>query len=264
MHITVSEKFHKLLTILMLIIVLKYCNLLLRGEKMLKDEKEKEKKNFKELNTKKKIEHIKEYYTIHIISAVIGIIFIYSLFNIWVINPPMKPFINLTIIGQVVDDEKADQLKEELNDRFPEYTNEKETILIDKTNVGNGKDPNVIMAMQTRLTAGIQTKDIDIIVADSNFIRQYGEMATFMDLEQVFTKEEFENISFDKMKLSIIERDSDDNVKKLAPHYYGIDVSSIKKLNELIYGDDVIVAIIVNSDKLEETKEVLKYLLEQK
>lgn len=230
---------------------------------MLKDEKEKEKKNFKQLTMKKKMEHIREYYTIHIISVIVGIIVIYSMLNIWVINPAMRPFINLTFIGQVVDFEKADQLKVELNDRFPEYTNKKETILIDKINFGDGGDPNVKMAMQTRLSAGIKTKDIDIIVADSNFIRQYGEMATFMDLEKLFTKEEFENISFDKMKFSIIERDLEDNVKELTPHYYAIDVSAIKKLNQLVNGDDVMAAIIVNSDKLEETKEVLKYLLEQ-
>lgn len=231
---------------------------------MLKHEKENEKKNFKELDTKRKIEHIREYYTIHIVSVIVGIIVIYSLLNIWVINPAKKSFVNITFVGQVVDHDKADQLKVELNEKFPEYTNDKETILVDKINFGDGNDPNVIMAMQTRLTANIQTRDIDILVADSDFIRQYAEMGTFIDLEQVFTKEEFENIPFDKMQFSIIENDVDDNVKVLDPHYYGIDVSSIEKLNELVYGDNVVAAIIVNSEKLEETKEVLKYLLEQK
>lgn len=231
---------------------------------MLKREKENEKKNFKELTMKKKIEHIKEYYTIPIVSVIIGIIVIYSLLNIWVINPAKSSSVNLTFVGQVVDYEKADQLKEELNDKFPEYTNDKETILVDKISSGNGSDANVIMAMQTRLAASIQTRDIDIIVADAEFITQYGQMATFMDLEQLFTKSEFENIPFDKVKFSIIEKDIDDNVEVLDPHYYGIDVSSIKKLNELVYGDNVVAAIVVNSDKLEETKKVLEYLLEQK
>jgi len=231
---------------------------------MLKRERENEKKNFKELTMKKKIEHIKEYYTIHIISVIVGIIVIYSLLNIWVINPAKSSSVNLTFVGQVVDYEKVDQLKAELNENFPEYTNDKETILVDKINFGDGSDPNVLMAMQTRLTASIQTRDIDIIIADSDFIRQYGEMGTFMDLEQVFTKEKFENIPFDKMELSIIEKDIDDNVEVLDPHYYGIDISSIEKLNELVYGDDVVAAIVVNSDRLEETKKVLEYLLEQK
>ena len=99
---------------------------------MLKREKETEKKSFKELAMKKKIEHIKEYYTIHIVSVIIGIIVIYSLLNIWVINPEKGSSVNITFVGQVVDYEKADQFKVELNEAFPEYTNKKETILIDK------------------------------------------------------------------------------------------------------------------------------------
>lgn len=231
---------------------------------MLKEEKAIEKESFKKLSTKKKIEHIKEYYTIHIVSVIIGIIVIYSFVNIWVINPVKKPFVNITFLGQVVDHEKVDQLERELIEKFPQYTNDKETILVDGLSFGDGKDPNVTMAMQTRLSAGIQTKEIDIIVADSEVIKQYGEMGTFMDLEKVFTKEELKKIDYDKVKFSEIENLEDDQVKVLEPRYYGIDISSIEKLNKLIEGDNVVAAIVANSDRLQETKEVLNYFLTQK
>ena len=76
---------------------------------------------FNELSTKEKIEHISEYYKLHILGALLGVLFVFWMLNHYIFNPPPVMTLDVSIYGSYASDEVYYSLEDEALDAARDY-----------------------------------------------------------------------------------------------------------------------------------------------
>lgn len=209
------------------------------------------KQKFQELSRKEKVDYIWEYYKLHIIGGIIVIGIIASFLNIWVFNPPPKSAVSVNFMSTNLMTSVTEELEEELNDLIvtEEMGNKKVFV---NTYVLGSPDPQMEMATQTKFAASIQAQELDVMIMDKDKFEELAKQGNMLPLDKVLAKEDIDKLS-EKLISVKAEEETEEKI-------YGIDVSDIDKINEVMVGDSPkIMSVIANSQKLEESKKVIKW-----
>lgn len=216
--------------------------------------KKSNKAKFKELTRKEKVEYIWEYYKLHIFAGIFVLIVIGSFLNIWVFNPPPKSAVSVNFVGSSVFADNTEPLEKELNPIIvtEEMGNKKVFI---NTYIFGMKDPQMQMATQTKFIANISARELDVLILDKEQFDSLVLQGSMLPLDQVFSEDELGKLT-DRLLKGKSEEDTNEQI-------YGIDITDNEKIKTVMVGDsDIVIGVVSNTLKIEESKKVIKWFLE--
>lgn len=204
-------------------------------------------KSFKQLNRKEKMEYIAEYYKVHIIGGVIGLIILYSVLNHFVFHPPKDVIVDVTFTAAYLEPQGFEALqkevKEYVEERVPGKTGQVEHLFFSENN-----DPQTQMVMTTKLVGKASTGELDILILDKDHLAYFKENEALLPLSDYLSEEQINRFAENGME---VERNSKDiavafqikkqsKIGKLFPDghdsYFGISSGArdIKLIQEVI------------------------------
>ncbi|WP_113674248.1 hypothetical protein [Vallitalea guaymasensis] len=216
--------------------------------------KKSNKAKFKELKRKEKVEYIWEYYKLHIFAGIFVLIVIGSFLNIWVFNPPPKSAVSVNFVGSSIFADNTEPLEKELNPIIvtEEMGNKKVFI---NTYIFGMKDPQMQMATQTKFIANISARELDVLILDKEQFDSLVLQGSMLPLDQVFSEDELGKLT-DRLLKGKSEEDTNEQI-------YGIDITDNEKIKTVMVGDsDIVIGVVSNTLKIEESKKVIKWFLE--
>lgn len=216
--------------------------------------KKSNKAKFKELKRKEKVEYIWEYYRLHIFAGIFVLIVIGSFLNIWVFNPPPKSAVSVNFVGSSIFADNTEPLEKELNPIIvtEEMGNKKVFI---NTYIFGMKDPQMQMATQTKFIANISARELDVLILDKEQFDSLVLQGSMLPLDQVFSEDELGKLT-DRLLKGKSEEDTNEQI-------YGIDITDNEKIKTVMVGDsDIVIGVVSNTLKIEESKKVIKWFLE--
>ena len=216
--------------------------------------KKSNKAKFKELKRKEKVEYIWEYYKLHIFAGIFVLIVIGSFLNIWVFNPPPKSAVSVNFVGSSIFADNTESLEKELNPIIvtEEMGNKKVFI---NTYIFGMKDPQMQMATQTKFIANISARELDVLILDKEQFDSLVLQGSMLPLDQVFSEDELGKLT-DRLLKGKSEEDTNEQI-------YGIDITDNEKIKTVMVGDsDIVIGVVSNTLKIEESKKVIKWFLE--
>ena len=154
-------------------------------------ERSKNMEKFKSLTPRQKIGFIRDYYTLHIIAAILVIAAVGWSLNNFIFNPPPRTFINISFYGQFIPEELRTILSEELT-----YILVKEggnyTVIVD--NFFSTGDMQFDLVMSQRMVAMVTARELDVLVispgeaddfVNAGFARDLGDMLSADKISQL-------------------------------------------------------------------------------
>ena len=143
-------------------------------------------KKLKGMTTQQKIAYIRDYYTLHIIAAVVAVAAMGWALNHYVFNPPPRTFINISFYGQFVSTNLREILAEDLTaalvDEGANYI-----VFVDNFFAADD-DPQFAMAMAQRMAAMMTAREIDIFIIGPGAAEGFIEAGFALDLHEVLTR----------------------------------------------------------------------------
>lgn len=213
---------------------------------------------FEEMSFKEKMDHIWEYYKIHIISVVVGLIIVYSLLDIWVLNPQPENIMDLTFRTADFDYENANILQDELTALLVEE-DVNETAIIDFLQTGDSRDPNSVQATEAKFIGKIETGDLDLIVFEEGLM--FERMTTEMALHDLNALEASYGYDFDEDLKVYLTDNATGNESA-----YLLDANKIPVIYNLTgakEGVQYYIGVFLRAEDLERTLKALKYIVEK-
>lgn len=208
-------------------------------------------KTFKDLNTKKKIEHIWEYYKGHIIGTIIAVIIIISIITtVTRPKPPIYP-VNMIVTGKMVVDEVAmepslQKLRETMGadlyfmpcdwSTISQSTMVNDQTLMVKFQVGEG---DVVAAAEDRHEKFLNIQDFDAFA-------MLDEMPEFDALLEQYK---------DQLVTGISKEDGKE-------HVFGIRISELNGVEGVRLAEDVILSIITQPKDRDAAIKLVTYMLQ--
>lgn len=201
-----------------------------------------EKEKLSQMGWKGRWQYFKDYYSrtvlmIGLIALCIACLFIFRP------NPKTETVLYVGFINERIDQEKEEEVKEKLIDVLS-LNPEEESVLFDYTLFIRGQGDYLTKNTMTVLMEQFFTGNIDLFVAEKSIFEQYEEQGAFLNLDTVFSKEDYE---------------------KLKDYQYD-DCSYSLKESEIYHSfaslEDPVVGICVNSKHMERNIAFIKYLLE--
>lgn len=237
---------------------------------MLKYEKDKEKAAFKQMTGAEKRQHIWEYYRVEIICGCIGLLILCWIFNHYILNPPKKPSVNITINSLQVDNSKVDDLNDQLKEVFPEYYTKKTEIHIN-TNMSGISDPEQEYAAMMKMIAMMAANELDVVIGDYTLMYTNAFNSYLAPLDDIFTEEELARIE----ELAYVQEDAESGIISVQPgdidtdgneylmeeRMYLVDISHNSMVRIIIAGEPTYIGISSNTQHMEEAKAIFWYLL---
>lgn len=233
---------------------------------MLKYEKDYEKQRFQEMGLKQKIQHIKEYYIWHIIATLVGIGFIASMLNLYIINPPAKPSVNVAVVGQYLNYDQIDLFKAELDGNFPQFISDvrrqKKEIVVTPLYFGDEKSNAQSYAGAVQKTmAMVSAGEIDIMIGDETMMKSYARQHFFYNLKDFLGEQAYKELE-DRilmMQPRLSEFDDEETADQ-GPQPLLINISSYKSLKGAVSGEEVYMAVVANTQRKENALAIFDYI----
>ncbi len=118
------------------------------------------------------MEHIWEYYKLHIIAGVIVLWFIGWMLNHYIINPPAEITLDVSVFAEYAVTEELDALNDVLDAAvFEEGVNEES--VVDFLSTAENLDPQMQQAVVTRMVAKASLNDYDIMIFEGDFYMNF-------------------------------------------------------------------------------------------
>ena len=135
----------------------------------------------KELDFAGKRQYIWEYYKLHFFAFAIVFFLLWSIISAW-LNPDPGEFIYIAWFGPPTSHEQLDVMMDVLSEIVPYQ--EHEVVRVTNYAMG-GADPQVAMAMQTRLFAFLQGGMIDVFMASKEEIEGFSGEGVLRPVDEV-------------------------------------------------------------------------------
>lgn len=141
---------------------------------------------YKEMDFSQKVEHIWEYYKMHIGAGLLGLLLIGSILNIYLINPAPDVVLDVSfrMSQRVYNSEFQETLKDNLMDVVVNYP-DSETVSVELLPTDNDLDANMVMATEAKFMGKAEVRELDIFVMDEASYRYMLSEGFFMDLAQL-------------------------------------------------------------------------------
>ncbi len=212
---------------------------------------------FKNMTAKEKIEHIWEYYKLHIFSVIFIIAALSVLINNYIINPPPDIYCNIAIYSDSVSSDTADRLVYEITPEDVNLENINQQIVAASYYVPES-EPEIANQLQIKFQTLSMANMLDIIIADEHSFRKLIEQGFIIELSEVFTTDELNILNDDKI---LFNYTFDDKVQNFA---YGINLKNtdtVLKNNDNYKNGNRYVGVIRNSEKKENAKKIIFKLI---
>ncbi|MCM0650864.1 hypothetical protein NBE98_21135 [Clostridium swellfunianum] len=206
--------------------------------------------DLKSMTPKERREYIWDYYKIHIIGGLIGILLIGSFIYGQVTR--VETIFNLTLMGSASIEPKREELQKDITSLLISPTEKKKEAFISTMPIAGNLTSSDASNMQLiqKFMAQIAANELDLIVMDKNDFNKFSEEGIFSKLEDLT---DFKSTEFKTQKL-VKNSAGDSN--------YGVDVESNKKLEEIGFNTkDKVIAVIATSNRKDQAVKVLKWLL---
>lgn len=210
---------------------------------------------FEEMSFKEKADHIWEYYKLHIISGIVGLLIAFSFLNVWVLNPEPENVMDLTFRTQSYDYDLGTELQDELTALLIE-DGVNETAIVDYLPTGDDRDFNTLQATEAKFIGKIETGDMDIIVFEEGLMHE--RMTDPMALYDLDVLEKDYGVTFpEELKIYMVDAETGNEGA------YMLDVNKMPRLYNLagaLEGVQYYVGVFLRADDLDKTTRALEYL----
>lgn len=208
-----------------------------------KEKMEMEREKLSQMKFSEKLEYIWTYYK-PVIFGIIAVIVLIFIVRNQIENAKYYDILSIGVANSGNMDLR-DSLQEQLLEQFGDPDDKYQRVSIDTSyvfgsDIENG-DYNTIM----KFAAVTAAKELDILICNENVYEHYNNQEYFMDLTDLFTEEECQ-------KYNISEGDTAIEITDL-PKY--------KEMNLTSY-EPVYLAVLVNAQNLDTTKDFINYLEE--
>lgn len=143
--------------------------------------------DFKDLSRKEKREFIWDYYKIHIIAGILGLLALGWFVNHYFINPPAEVALDITVFSDNYNSEKGTELEEQLNQAILDAS-KNETVMIDYINIGESVDPAMRQAAVVKMAAKASIGEFDLMLFQGDFYRNYDNEGVLQPLDQLLAE----------------------------------------------------------------------------
>jgi len=137
----------------------------------------------REMTFKEKLQHIWEYYKLHLMAVAVILIIIGSIINVWLINPRQKTVLFVAWNAGFAMHEQLTAVADVLADEIVE-DKKRETVEVSLF-YAPASDPQSEMANTMRLTAMVAAGAIDVFILDNDMIAEYTERGLIQPLEEI-------------------------------------------------------------------------------
>jgi hypothetical protein len=203
--------------------------------------------DLKGMSRKKKAEYIWEYYRLHIIGT-IAIIFILG----YIINNQITRIdyvFNLTMIGNIVDENKINDLEKQLTEIVVKEGEERKQATVATIPLeGSNMSSQYIQKFIAQVTVG----ELDVVVLDKGMFESLVKEDMFLKLDSI------SQLNLAAIKNEKIEATGSDNNKAV----YAINVEDIKIFKDMGFDThNKVIGIISSSKQKDKATLVIKWLL---
>ncbi|WP_026881745.1 hypothetical protein [Clostridium akagii] len=210
------------------------------------------KERLRSMNLKEKINYILYYYKFHITVIIVLLVSI-SFFLVNIINSK-EAVLNITLIGKYVDADKQEQLKNKADDTLIKTYKKKKDITFEflQTNDDPQDDTNSITWQ--KLTASIDTRQVDIVILDKKDFDTYVKQGLFMKLSTIpdFSSLHLTDSSLVNGKIKALDKTDEP---------YGINVENLPVLKFINFDSkNKVMCIISNSAHVSKVIDFLKWI----
>ncbi len=215
--------------------------------------------DYDDLSRKDKIDHIWEYYKLHIIGGIIGVMMLFWVLNHYIFNPPADIVFDLSIFTYAMDTEKSDALTDELSALVSDDL-KREVAAIESFNIEEGIDYNMQMANVTKIMGKSTLGDFDILVFVGENYSRYLDQGMMKPLDDYIEK-----------GLITLPEDNYYTAKELgatteeikSDSIYLVDVTELPMFEGMLpEGETYYMGIFSNQDNEENITKVLQYMFE--
>jgi hypothetical protein len=145
------------------------------------------KHKWQSMTLRQKIEHIREYYTPHIIAAALAIAAVGWILNHYIFNPPPSTFVNISFYGQMLPEEQRVAISTDLTSSLvAEDVNY--VVMVD--NFFFTGEPQFDIAITQRFAAMTAARELDILIFSPGETQEFIEGGFARDLRYVLSAEE--------------------------------------------------------------------------
>lgn len=201
----------------------------------------------KNMSGRERIDYIWEYYKLHIIAALVLIIFIG--YTVYSQATRIDYVFNLTYTGNYMDDAKRTELENKLTKLVVKDGSKRKKALVDVLPIESGNNSAYVQKLMAEVSVG----DIDIIILSKSQFDNYLKSGAFLRLDNLAGL----NLKDTKYNSCLIKKNYAGN------EAFGIDLSTNSVLKNM--GMDVnnkIIAIMQGSGQKEKAVQVLNWILQ--
>lgn len=211
--------------------------------------------DYKDLTRTEKIDHIWEYYKLHIIGTICALFFLGWMLNHYIINPPPKVGFDVTFFGNYGDTDKVLELKSLLDPVMIEEGVNEETN-VEFLSTSEDLDPNMLQATVTKMMGKASLKEYDIMVFEGESFRIFTDEDVLIPIGDVVV---LPSKSIDESRY--VESSMVGLTKE---GLYLLDVSD-KVFFQSIYQskEPIYIGVYVSSQHMDKIEKALDYLLNQ-
>lgn len=205
--------------------------------------------DLKNMSKKKQAEYIWDYYKLHIIGVLVIILIAVSFIHSQATK--IDYVFNLTMIGNIIDDNKKIDLEKKLTSIVVKQGEIRKQAIVDimipdKSN-NSGALSNEYMQ---KFIAMMSVGELDVIVLDKSLFDTFVKQGMFLRLDN--------NLNLATIKNKKIEASSSDNTKAV----YAINAENIKIFKDIGYDtNNKVIGIISSCKQVDKATLVLKYLI---
>jgi hypothetical protein len=204
----------------------------------------------KDMNTRQKIDYIWYYYKIHIIAAIVIIIFC-GMFVHDRINSKDYVF-NFTVIGNSINFDMQSSMEKEATQLLVGRTDSKKQVLFDFMSESKNAKGEVELqpAMQQKLIVKMASGEINVIALDKKLFSPLAAQGALLKLGDA------KGLEFDNTK-GIKAKDISGS-----DEYIGIDISDNKKLKDMGFDtDNKVLCILVKNENIDMAVKFVNWIL---
>lgn len=215
-----------------------------------KEQSEKEK--LSEMNFKKKLEYLWEYYRVHAFATIaVGILVFYIIKTI--VTPDIKTQLYVAIINNSIETTALEELQIEVEELL-QINPDSEDIVINSSFYFNGT-PDYEMNMRQALVAYISAQDVDIIIAPESEMYSYSYNGFLYPLSEFLPTDIYSSLT-DYFYLT----DQEDDPKETVYGIYLNDTDLFKNNARLDPEDPYILGVIGNNVNQNNSVEFIRHL----
>lgn len=200
-----------------------------------------------------KLENFFHYYKIHIIVSLIVAVFLFFMIRSCV-NQVRYDF-SLVIFGEAYAEDEQ-KIETFIKEHMPSSLTPGIQVL-----PSFGADPQYQYATQMKFVAMVAAKEIDVIITNESFFKDHSRQGTYMPLDDITDILGYSDDRYVKSAVIVDGSDEEGEPVTGPVKIYGVSLTDSEFIKENgIYGENLIAAIIVTSERQDKAIEFIKLL----